>query len=96
MSFHDIIYSPDTAICQFLLEFDKIGFKYLKDHVVDVVFGEVMHSMTECKSLLLDAMDVKLLGRLVKEPNFFEVTLDVFAEEEMSEDQLVLSDLFMR
>lgn len=95
VSLHHIVNRSHTRL-EPESELMKVGFKNLEDHIVDVVFAEVEHAVAQGEGLLLEALDAVLFRGLVVKPNFFKVTLDVFAVEQVTEDELVLSNGFVR
>lgn len=92
---HHIVYCVDVAREQALLQLVEVGLEHLYDHIVDVVLAEVEHAVTQSEGLLLDSVHVKLLRRLVQQPNFLQVALHVLAVEEVAEYQLVLDEGFL-
>lgn len=48
--------------------------------------------MPELESPLLGASHIELLGALMQQPHLLQISLDVLAIQEMSEDELILND----
>ena len=80
---------------QGLDELGVIGLQDFVEHVVQIVFAELQHLVPGSVSLAEVFLDVALFSRLVDAPCSLEACLDVFLEQKVSEDQLVLVDCLL-
>ena len=90
MQIEYLLYSFD--LLELLGEFIVVWLKYLDHEVVHIVLAKMMHSVSEVVGRQVVLVEVELLGLLMEHPGVGQVAFDVFAKDEVSEDELVFCD----
>jgi len=80
------------CIFELLLELVKVRFDDLNHDVVDIVLDKVLHTMSQVITLHVKLIKVELFCRLVQKPCVCQVPLNILAEDQVTEYELVLGD----
>ena len=80
---------------QLIFEFVEVWLQHLEQHVVEVILAELKHFMTSSIRLGKHVLNIAFFGRLVDWPGSFKGVLNIFLEEQMPENKLILVDNFL-